>query len=350
MKPVTPTNIINFKNLPDIAVDQELNTAIILKYIEDFNNLNSKYIARVDGDISMEQIKEIFEKEVINNTPNKYYYFPDNVFGFSECMVAYYEKNYYNSIESSVTLLKYVLFVEREYRSKYKKIYVFSSSSIDLSLFREKMFNFSLEPHEEIDWCYPAGNGYQTVKFPIKKPKAFFPESYPFIKDLEGWIGGYLNSSSSVLVLNGPVGTGKSTLITHMISSAKMKVMTAFDEKVMKSDSLYVNFIADEYDLLILEDADLMLMDRIGKDNDTMSKLLNVSEGIIDVGKKKIIFTANLNNLEVLDKAIRRPGRCYDIVQFRELTRDEANVIRDKIGKVPFQKEREYSLAEVYNK
>lgn len=203
-------------------------------------------------------------------------------------------------------------------------------------------------PHEQVTWMYNDGHHLDEAVFPIKKYRPLLPEAYPFIPNLNDWVQKFIESDSNVLILNGPMGTGKSALIGHIINQGQFSTMTAFDDKVMKNDSLYTIFISNYYNLLVLEDADLLLLGRVDKENDTMSKLLNVSEGIINTKGKKIIFTANLGNTKDIDAALLRPGRCFDIVDFRELTLAEANVAREKLGKKPFKSGRDYSLAQIY--
>lgn len=209
--------------------------------------------------------------------------------------------------------------------------------------------------HDQVTWMYNDGHHLDEAVFPIKNYRPILPEAYPFIPNLDQWIRRFIESDSNVLILNGPMGTGKSALIGHMIKQGQFSTMTAFDDKVMKNDSLYTMFISYNYNLLVLEDADLLLLGRVDKENDTMSKLLNVSEGIINTKGKKIIFTANLGNTKDIDAALLRPGRCFDIVEFRELTLNEANAAREKLGKRPFayalsSPNRTYSLAEIYQK
>jgi ATP-dependent 26S proteasome regulatory subunit len=59
-------------------------------------------------------------------------------------------------------------------------------------------------------------------------------------------------------------------------------------------------------------------------DNDMMSKFLNVSDGLIKITNKKMIFTTNINQVTKIDPALLRPGRCFGAVEFRELTSAEA--------------------------
>lgn len=220
---------------------------------------------------------------------------------------------------------------------------------------KDKLRKNIREEHEEITWAYVAGTSFDTISIPLKDYQPLIPELYPYINNgkIDEWIDSYINSKSNVLILNGPMGTGKSSLIGHMIKRAKLKTMVAFDSNLMKMDSLYMNYISDDYEALVLEDSDLLLLGRLEKDNDSMSKILNVSEGLIESLNKKMIFTANLGNVSDIDAALRRPGRCFDIVEFRDLTLDEANVARRKLGKKEFNPlpgftRKTYTVAQIY--
>ena len=242
--------------------------------------------------------------------------------------------------------------VQRGDGSGYIETTMFSRFRVDEKIAKalaSKLSDFISAPWDEIEWISNNGGSLTEATFPIKKYDPIMPEVYPFIPNVEKWVEKYLASKSNVLILNGPMGTGKSSLIAHIIRVGKLKSMTAFDSKVMKDDYLYTKFITEEYGLIVLEDADLLLLKRVEGENDTMSKLLNVSEGLIDTSNKKIIFTANLGNTKDIDPALKRPGRCFDIVEFRELEMHEANSARTKLGRGLFSNEkRSYSLAQVY--
>jgi hypothetical protein len=54
-----------------------------------------------------------------------------------------------------------------------------------------------------------------------------------------------------------------------------------------------------------------------------MGKLLNTADGLVRTNKK-VILSANITHLENVDSALTRPGRCFDVLRFRELTVKEA--------------------------
>jgi ATP-dependent 26S proteasome regulatory subunit len=81
-----------------------------------------------------------------------------------------------------------------------------------------------------------------------------------------------------------------------------------------------------------------------------MHKFLNVSDGLISAADKKMVFSTNLPNIQDIDSALMRPGRCFDVVEFRPLTREEAKVVVEETrnGKVPEGKS-QITLAELFS-
>lgn len=175
-------------------------------------------------------------------------------------------------------------------------------------------------------------------------------ENYPFIPNLYDWQERFFASKSPVLILIGQPGVGKSMFIKHLLSKMGGTNHLTFDDKALRSEQVFVDFIIDkEANSFILEDADNLLTKR-EDGNDVMSKFLNISNGLISLKKKKFIFSTNLENLNNVDSALLRPGRCFDVLSFRKLTYEESIACARANGINPdfIEKGNSYTLAEIF--
>lgn len=209
----------------------------------------------------------------------------------------------------------------------------------------------------QINWTFINYKGDPTtVNIDIGAVDPIHDSFYPFIKDgVQPFLEGYFKSKAAVLILAGDPGTGKTSLIRHMIKAHKRRAIVTHDEKIMGSDMFYVDYMTcSRHDLMIIEDADLLLASRESDGNRTMTKLLNTSDGLARLMHKKIVFSTNLANLHKIDAALTRPGRCYDVVHFRALSSDEAYDAAKAAGlSAPASGTHEYTpyytLSEIFN-
>lgn len=193
-----------------------------------------------------------------------------------------------------------------------------------------KYFDTSFRKAENlIEWIYDArGN---DISVPLNYRPAI-QAAYPWINgDYNDYIDEYINSNASVLILIGPPGTGKTTFIKNLIHRSKANAKVAYDPAIMTADGFFAGFIADDTRFLIMEDADSFLQSRT-EGNTMMHKFLNVSDGLISAADKKLVFSVNLQNIGDIDSALLRPGRCFDILQFRALDRTEAQAVLDEVN------------------
>lgn len=207
--------------------------------------------------------------------------------------------------------------------------------------------------HHTANMVVKGSHGLERISLPLKTDRKFYPELYPCIEDPNQFISDFLKSSANVLILTGDAGLGKSALINEIILRAGIPTTIVFDVEVMKEDKLYTDFIGqalrNEGGLMIMEDSDTILSDRIASRNDMMARLLNLSDGIVNTSGAKFIFSANLKGKEEIDSALTRPGRCFDIVEFRNLTYNEAVKATDAIGIDLYKEKSEYTVAELFN-
>ena len=175
---------------------------------------------------------------------------------------------------------------------------------------------------------------------------------YPWLSiPLMAYFKAFMESDEPVLFLLGPPGTGKSTLIRSLILSGNYESMLAYDQTVVESSSLITRFYDSRARILAYEDIDSHVKNR-ADGNLLMATLLNASEGVLQHPGKKIIFSTNLPDINKIDPALLRVGRCFDILEFRYLTAAEATTILADMGEKPrdFINKDSWSLAEVLNK
>ncbi len=212
----------------------------------------------------------------------------------------------------------------------------------------------------DFKWHFCSARGVDYKHISEILDDHILPEAYPFISDLENYIQNYINSDESIILLNGIPGSGKTRLIRHIIKQYinkykftkyldDMPVYYTTDEKVLQDDSIFISYIYSQKGILVLEDIDWNLESR-DKGNTFMYKLLGSSDGLIRSENKKIILSTNLSSISTIDKALIRDGRCFDIIKFRQLTKDEAILFLNKfhVDYALSENKNEYTLAELY--
>jgi SpoVK/Ycf46/Vps4 family AAA+-type ATPase len=203
-----------------------------------------------------------------------------------------------------------------------------------------------------IKWIFSNADEYAERFFQLEKKVEILDEAYPWITgnggSLKDYYNGFIASAAQILILYGPPGTGKTSFIRDLVCETGLNLVVSYDLKMLQSDSTFVNYMSDKlFDGILFEDADELLTSEREDHNKIIAKLLNVSDGLIKLPRKKLIFTTNLENVSEIDDALTRPGRCFDVVEFRELTNKEAQAIAVKLD-VELKEERKYSLAEVF--
>lgn len=202
-----------------------------------------------------------------------------------------------------------------------------------------------------ISWNYLIGGGRHEADVFMDEPRNAPDSFYPYIRGgLKSYINEYAQSSASVLLLRGEPGTGKTSFIQNLIWQMNGDCMITYEDSLFQSDEMFVEFLTStSKNLLIMEDADAMLLTREKHGNQTMAKFLNVSDGLIRFPNKKIIISSNIVDDDRIDPALMRPGRCFDAPMFRRLSYAETLAACEDARREPPKVHRDYSLAEILN-
>jgi energy-coupling factor transporter ATP-binding protein EcfA2 len=250
---------------------------------------------------------EDFEEEVL-----------DKDFGIYKCKILYQSENNLNKIKEAI---------DKDLDKKQKgNVYLLCTMDGMLSL---QKFDIKL-PQKEIDLDFNYG---QEAAKKFNK------------------IASYLDANKNGLILlSGDPGTGKSTFIKYLTTKTKRKVIylsSGAVEQLTNPDFLSF-MMMHRNSILLLEDAEKVLRSRDSQDNDAISNILNITDGILgDCLNILVIATFNIDR-EKIDSALVRKGRLLLEHYFKALSVEDSNKLLNKIGSskktdVPM------TLAEIYN-
>jgi len=200
-----------------------------------------------------------------------------------------------------------------------------------------------------IEWMYSSDGS--SVNVPLRTDRTPLSEMYPFLgeESIEDYYDRYIESDASILLLIGPPGTGKTTFIRGLLQHTRSSAVVTYDATILEKDYVFAQFIEGEANVMVMEDADTFLKAR-SDGNSMMHRFLNVGDGLVTTKGKKLVFSTNLPSIRDVDAALVRPGRCFDILHFDNLTKEQAVALAEKVDIDPTKLTKEtYSIAEIFN-
>ena len=191
-----------------------------------------------------------------------------------------------------------------------------------------------------LNWRFLDGRGgIQRATTEERSSDPLLTEAYPTLGSVEDFIAAYLDGNESVLVLQGPPGTGKTRLIRAILAAISRRrgrtaeVIYTGDADVLDRDEVFLEFITEDHDAFVVEDADHLLRSRV-QGNQALHRFLNIADGVASAHGKKIIFSTNLPSVRDIDDALIRPGRCFAHVLLPELGILEARGLLERLSKL----------------
>lgn len=199
-----------------------------------------------------------------------------------------------------------------------------------------------------------SDNGYfYTIKSDIKDTTINLVENYNdgFEKVHEDILKFVEEKGTGLALLYGTRGSGKSSYLRHIISNTNKKyllVTNAIAAHLAEPD--FISFLLSQRDsIFILEDCEQILAERENNIfGGAIANILNMSDGLLsDIFNIKFICTFN-TNIDKIDKALLRKGRCKINYEFKELAADKVEKLAKKL-KINMSEYKAMTLADIYN-
>ena len=223
-----------------------------------------------------------------------------------------------------------------------EKIFNLLKDSFVISSKKNKI-EFGITAIDSANTLYTSWYQYEEKNIDIEKN---YNDDFPYEKICKLM---ETEDKAEFIFLYGEPGTGKTSLIKHLISKYKESSFVFMDGTILANTpqhKLMSYFLDNQNTIFILEDCEKALKDRndvYSGYNNVMPILLNITDGVIaDVLGIKLICTFN-TSLDKIDKALLRKGRLSLKYEFKKLTKDKvANILGHSVDK-------DMSLAEIYN-
>lgn len=283
---------------------------------------SANYINNIDGEKAFTAIKENFGHLVQSVHGYRYYDIKKKRYIFDETFI----------VMKNGCLIEFDTNYCEIYHSGIQEDFINDCTNL-MKQFKEKQRRKPLE----INLISRGRNGLELKQLEVKRTKLnldlFYEDDFQTVSDT---ICKRLtkDKDKGIVLLHGLPGTGKTTYLRYLIGKIKKRVL--FVSPNVAADITSPDFIellvSNPNSVLIIEDAENIIMDRKLNGNASVSNLLNISDGLLaDFLNVQLICTFN-NSLTLVDSALMRKGRLIAKYEFGKLSVTKSQRLSNHLG------------------
>lgn len=195
------------------------------------------------------------------------------------------------------------------------------------------------------------GLGLETLAVPplsFSLQRNYKPEAAQLFQQLCSKL--HSEQTSGLVLLHGAPGTGKTSFIQYLLAKQPRKVLALSPEMASELDkpSMTALLCKNKGAILLLEDAENLIVSRQQNRSSALATLLNMSDGLIGRSLGIVVIASFNCPVKNIDAALLRKGRLLAMYEFQPLAATQATALLQHLG-TNVVAQQPMTLADIYS-